>query len=105
MTQLRGVEFLHWVRGGWNNSTPISPPNVCSCCCSCPCSCFEVKVENGIDLNLILKAECDDDSLLPSLRSDESPEEQKQRQPQKQQQRQKPLRVSSAVKWIEKYDA
>jgi len=83
----------------WNNSTPISPPNVCSCCCSCPCICFKT----GIDTTLNLKAESG--GAIPSeessLRSE--PEEQKPNQPQEQKQR--PSRVESATKWLKTYDS
>ena len=75
---------------------PKFAPNVCSCCCSCPCSCIEL----GVDIALKLKG---GEDSLPSLRSDDKPEEQEQRQRQKQQQ--KPVCVSSAAKWLAKYDA
>lgn len=96
--------------GGWNNSTPISPLNACSCCCSCPCSCVEVGIEVGTKLKLKVKPECDDVSSFPtettSLRSAEKQKpNQRQKQKQQQQQQQQPERVSSAAKWLAKYDA
>ena len=87
---------------GQKMTLPKVAPNGCSCCCCYPCTCIGVKVEIETGLKLKLKPEGSGDSFLPSLRSDESPEEhpeeQKKQQQQKQQQRQKPMRISSAAK-------
>lgn len=85
-----------------NLHPPKFPPNVCSCCCTCPCSCIEVEDVTTLNLKAKTGGVCLSPSETSSLRSDE---EQKPNQQQKQKQQQQPVRVSSAAKWLAKYDA
>jgi hypothetical protein len=90
--QEQRVENLH---------SPKFPPNVCSCCCTCPCSCIGIEAVTTLKLKAKTGAAYSP-SETSSLRSDE---EQKPNQQQNQKQQQQPVRLSSAAKWLAKYDA